>query len=305
MMDRHVPSLIIRELSRYPDCEEGGKYIGFMEQNVLPSRVVITDFLPGGPNAKRSRVEFLPDGEYQERLFRLAEKVNQAVEHLGSWHSHHCNSLQTLSDCDIAGYFKTVNKPHYRPDFFLASLVTRIPREAEDADWLQHFLFVRGDADYYDVGGEVTLVDAPTVFGHITGHSKVVSPLQESRGHRTKFDVDVSAKREATFSSGTVQGPYDPWFESEIGKQTLAEDRKFFLDTFGERFKATRVKGQIRLTGVCSNGIRISIVYPAAAGDDGIQLEIASGQRSLISISCGLSVRTVALAGAVRMQEML
>ena len=120
--------------SAIPKSEEGGKYIGyidFAEHNRSKDhhyRVIITDFLPGGPNATRTAVEFLPDGEFQEQLYRRAEKRDANVEHLGTWHSHHCNGLDRLSGGDIEGYFRTVNKAAYRPEVFVASLVKHLPK---------------------------------------------------------------------------------------------------------------------------------------------------------------------------------
>jgi ThiF family len=158
----YVPGHTGEELAKHPHCEEGGKYLGFIENEGESTRIVITDFLTGGPNAKRTRVEFLPDGDFQERLFRQAERLDRRVEHLGSWHSHHCNGLGIFSEGDIAGYFKTVNKAQYRPDLFVASLVTRIPESIEERDWLQHFLFVRGDDQFYRLDTDLRMVDAPT-----------------------------------------------------------------------------------------------------------------------------------------------
>jgi hypothetical protein len=158
VMDRSVPTFVLEELAKHPHCEEGGKYLGFIENESESAQIVITDFLPGGPKAKRTRVEFLPDGDFQERLFRQAERLDRRVEHLGSWNSHHCNGLGTFSEGDIAGYFKTVNKAHYRPDFFVASLVTRIPQSIDERDWLQHFLFVRGDDQFYRLDTDLRMV---------------------------------------------------------------------------------------------------------------------------------------------------
>src|SRR5262245_22034941 len=75
IFDRPVFEYILSELRRYPRCEEAGKYLGYLQPKVgnRGLRVIVTDFLPGGPGARRSAVEFFPDGEFQERLFRLAE----------------------------------------------------------------------------------------------------------------------------------------------------------------------------------------------------------------------------------------
>src|SRR5207245_950776 len=154
--------------------EDGGKYIGYLIENghagsegratlgIAGPAILVTDFLPSGPNAKRTAVEFMPDGEYQEHVFRRAEGLDSNVEHLGSWHSHHCNGLERLSGGDIEGYFRTVNKANYRPNFFVASLVKKIPHQGSTpSDWIDHFLFVRGVDDFYRVTDTVRLVTFP------------------------------------------------------------------------------------------------------------------------------------------------
>src|SRR5258708_29644372 len=56
IFDRHVFNYMLHELQRYPESEEGGKYVGYIdfgEHNRSKDhhyRVIITDFLPGGPN---------------------------------------------------------------------------------------------------------------------------------------------------------------------------------------------------------------------------------------------------------------
>src|SRR5206468_1732528 len=118
----------------------------------------------------RTEVELQPDGEYQERLFRQVEQVDHEIEHVGTWHSHHCNGLETLSSGDVAGYLRTVNRAEYRLDHFLASLVIRVPRDPSDQDWIDHYLFVRGDEEYYRITQLIKIIDWPTRFRLITGH---------------------------------------------------------------------------------------------------------------------------------------
>ncbi len=180
--DRRVLDYIVAELKKSPTVEEGGKYVGYLLQEGssqlstlglelnLPA-LVVTDFLPSGPNAVRTDVELRPDGEYQDRLFRRLEQIDPEIEHLGTWHSHHCNGLQTLSDGDVSGYHRTVNKRAYRPDYFLALLVTRLPHSTDDVGWIDHFLFARGQNEYDRINDSITIIDCPTRFGRHTGHS--------------------------------------------------------------------------------------------------------------------------------------
>jgi hypothetical protein len=297
VMDQHVPVFILEELAKHPHCEEGGKYLGFVESDGTSTRIIITDFLPGGPNAKRTRIEFLPDGNFQEQLFRQAERLDNRVEHLGSWHSHHCNGLDRFSDGDITGYFKTVNKGEYRQDFFVASLVTRIPGSIEERDWLQHFLFARADDRYYRLDDGLGIVDVPTTFGGITGH--FVRPHGKSDAHEHLY----SPSRHEKGDVGTRQE--SSWYESEIGRNVLAEDRRFFGETFGLQVKATRKEGRIKLLGTCQSGSVITIAYPVAPKEDLVEVSLLPRSQRPIAISCHVADRLVAVRGALSMEQLL
>jgi len=275
-----------RELSKYPDCEDGGKYIGLIERHSTTTRIVIVDFLPGGPNARRTCVEFFPDGEYQEELFRQAERLDSSIEHLGTWHSHHCNGLQTLSTGDVKGYFKTVGKRNYRPDFFLASLVTRVPQDPEEDCWVSHYLFVRKAHNYYDATSAVKLVDVTNPWQGITGH---IGLPDNAQSRKTMF-VDADLKW---------------WYESDVGRQTLAEDRKLFIEKFGHQIVAKRTKGRIMFTGTCSSGVQITIAYPATVGDKSVNISVGRDEREIVKVSCEIDFRRVAMEGTFRIAELL
>jgi len=302
LMDQSVPTFVLRELAKHPRCEEGGKYLGFIESDRESTRIVVTDFLPGGPNAKRTQVEFLPDGDFQEQLFRQAERVDSRVEHLGSWHSHHCNGLQTFSEGDVAGYLKTVNKPQYRPDFFLASLVTRMPSTLAETDWLHHFLFTRGGDCFYALHHQLNYINSPTTFGEITGHTPGhrvgFGPAGRDDGGTSSLKPDLGERLPQKNASGL-------WYESEIGRQILADDRIFFLQAFGAEVRATRTGGRIKLAGACIDGSAIVITYPAAIDDDFVEIVLKSARNRAVSISCCISEREVALKGALCMQGLL
>jgi hypothetical protein len=263
---------MLHELYRYPTSEEGGKYIGYIEStnqnqsNGFGYRIIVTDFLPGGPKARRTSVEFLPDGEFQEKLFRKAEARDHSIEHVGSWHSHHCNGLDRLSSGDIEGYFKTVNKPAYRPDVFVASLVKHLPRGPADKGWIDHFLFVRNHDCFYKVTNYVGVKDLPSKFTDITGHS---------------------------MASERVGTPGATWHETEIGKKTLAEDKRFFTEQFESNVRATRRDGVITIT--CSIDLKfIAVSYPLDADDREVKIEVGSGSRTILRIGCDYSDRKIA-----------
>jgi hypothetical protein len=74
---------MLSEIGKHPGEEEGGKYIGYLfgpgrlsihgvETRKDSHTILVTDFLPSGPNAVRTAVEFMPDGEYQGGTFPKA-----------------------------------------------------------------------------------------------------------------------------------------------------------------------------------------------------------------------------------------
>ena len=130
------------------DIEEGGKFIGRIEQTGSDLLIKVETYIDSGPRVDNSTVHLHPDGEYQEALFRIIEHFDSDIEHLGSWHSHHCNGADELSSGDIRGYFRSVNNPQYNLDFFYVLLVTRVVGRTLKA---KHFLFQRGLDKYFEL----------------------------------------------------------------------------------------------------------------------------------------------------------
>lgn len=292
LFDRNVPSHILAELSKRRDVEEGGKYVGYL-LNASDRRleglglgdgataVVITDFLPSGPNATRTAVELQPDGEYQEALFRRLEAVDSAIEHLGTWHSHHCNGLQTLSSGDVAGYLRTVNRREYRPDFFVASLVKRIPRDVDEPGWIDHYLFAKDNDEYYTITESVRLMEYPTIFGNLTGHR-----LDEQSSTPSMRRGNPAPAADAIV-----------WYESDEGRTTLAEDKRYLADRFGPGVTATRRGQSITMTARAGR-VTISTTYPDLVDRDHVVISMRSDDTVVMEISTTLRWRRAALAAA-------
>lgn len=293
LFDRRVFDYMLRELSKDLSVEEGGKYVGYLLQasDALLERIgsrarraiVIVDFLPSGPNAVRTAVELMPDGPYQEALFREIERLDPAVEHVGTWHSHHCNGLLRLSDRDVSGYFKTVNKAAYRPDFLVASLVTRVPRDVEDVGWIDHFLFVRGSDVYHKITDQIRVVAWPS-FAGILGHG----PTRPAARPRTTADL-TPAPREPK--------PAGAWFDTEDGRGVLAADKRLFDQTFSS-VTATRRDGQITLTGQTESR-SVAVTYPRDAGDAKVSVMLRVEDSVVLRMECVISHRTLAYKAAL------
>ena len=154
--------------SIYDDCdrfdadETGGRLLGTYRKSGDHYEIELKGLLQAGPNAERSPVYFMQDGDYQEKLFRAIEEAHPDVEHLGNWHTHHVNGLQTLSSGDKTTYTKTVNHPNHNTDFFYALLVTRKNSRGDPRYQIKHFFFRRNDPNIYEVpAAEVKTVDVP------------------------------------------------------------------------------------------------------------------------------------------------
>jgi hypothetical protein len=303
LFDRRVFGYMVQELAKCPTVEEGGKYVGYCLSASDPrlraldlrdgiDALVVTDFLPSGPRAIRTAVELQPDGEYQEALFRRLEQSDPAIEHMGTWHSHHCNGLPTLSGGDIEGYLRTVNRREYRLDFFLASLVTRLPHDADATGWIDHYLFIRGDKDYYRITDAIQLIDWPTSFGAHTGH------LPQVRTSRRSQEISDNPHRPAD------EKPAAAWYETTDGRAALAEDKRFFKATFEEPASATRRASQITLTGRKGRAA-VSLTYPANPADTKVGLTMKHADLVIFEISCDLRWRHLAVSAALAAIERL
>ena len=133
----------------------------------------ITGIIEAGPQAKRSAVSFFQDGNYQERIFRQIESSHPEIEHLGNWHTHHVNGLQTLSGGDIETYHRTVNHHNHNTPFFYALLVTAKHKTSDPLRryTVKHYVFRRGDERVYEIPlHHVQIVDKPLLWPPESAH---------------------------------------------------------------------------------------------------------------------------------------
>lgn len=160
-MARGVLESVFDECDRYDTDETGGRLLGTYKQHKGRLDIDVRGILEPGPNAQRTPTFFLQDGDYQEKLFRAIEAVHPDVEHLGNWHTHHVNGLQTLSGGDKATYTRVVNHVKHNTDFFYALLVVKKNSGGNPRYEVKHFIFRRGDETFYEIPhAKVRLVDA-------------------------------------------------------------------------------------------------------------------------------------------------
>jgi hypothetical protein len=155
---------VFDECDKYNADETGGRLLGTYRHVRGRYDIEVKGVLEPGPRAERSPTYFLQDGDFQEKQFRAIEASHPEIEHLGNWHTHHVNGLQTLSGGDKETYFKTVNHANHNTDFFYALLVVKKNRSDNPRYEVKHFIFCRGQDTIYEIPSKnVRLVDAPVV----------------------------------------------------------------------------------------------------------------------------------------------
>lgn len=170
--------VIFEECDKFPDAETGGRIIGNYVDLGGELRIEVSGVIESGPRARRTAVSFFQDGDYQEQVFRQLEAKDPNIEHLGNWHTHHMNGLDTLSGGDIATYQRVVNHQKHNTDFFYALLVTAKNKSSDPLQRyrIRHYFLRRGDDHIYEIPGrQVSLTDSTTVWPAAGG----ASPMDE------------------------------------------------------------------------------------------------------------------------------
>jgi integrative and conjugative element protein (TIGR02256 family) len=152
---------IFDECDRYDVCETGGRVLGFYRGSGEVLKIDVCALIGPGPNARRTATSLFQDGEYQERLFRAVEKQHPTIQHLGNWHTHHCNGLEVLSAGDGETYRKHVNSKNHNTNFWYALLVTRKTPNQVSRYAVKHYILFRGDGTIYEIPpAQVDVTDA-------------------------------------------------------------------------------------------------------------------------------------------------
>jgi hypothetical protein len=257
-----------QEILAHPQVEVGGKYVGFIggtkrsesleERHEAMSRLVleVVDYIDDGPRAERTPTFHHGDAQFQTEEFRKLEARLPEIEHLGSWHSHHPNGLNSLSSGDVDGYRETVNAQGHNHDFFLASLGT----DSRGFVSARHFLFVRGDEHYYELADEnLVVTDGPGAAGTAT-----VSP-------------EPAALGPAPLS---VPG----WTDSRQGQERLARDRALVSEYKGLRHvvRSDRIAVTGQLTFEGRIPVTLHLLYPSSVhAADGLMKVSVPGRQNL------------------------
>lgn len=184
-------TVIFDECDQFAHDETGGRVVGTFRQHGGKLSLQVTGIIESGPQADRSPVSFFQDGKHQERIFRQIEDHHPETEHLGNWHTHHVNGLQTLSGGDIDTYSRTVTHRKHNTSFFYAILVTAKHRTTDPLRRysLRHYVFHRGDDKFYEVSPDmIQIVNEPLVWPSATPHGK-------TEGRKGQLDLGVQPER--------------------------------------------------------------------------------------------------------------
>jgi len=95
---------IAKLVEKYPEKEVGGDLWGLMRTDGLYNILYTTG---PGPKAHGGSFEFTQDKNYQKMLADTLHK-RYAIEHIGSWHSHHSLGLTRPSSGDISTFTHSI-----------------------------------------------------------------------------------------------------------------------------------------------------------------------------------------------------
>jgi len=205
--------------------EEGGKFLGKIQQNGNQLLIKVESYIDSGVNVDNSSGHLMPDGDYQEKLFRLVEKFDPTLDYIGSWHSHHCNGFPELSSGDIRGYQETVNSRAYDVDYLFVILVTGFKKSSTEK---RYYLFIRSQNDFYEIDkSSVRFVGQSSVVESILSETeKLAFKLRKNK--LSAYAYHQSQNQSSSFNIDPLQ-------------EIRSEDHKWILGKFPSA-KTTRNK---------------------------------------------------------------
>lgn len=231
-----VPRSIIERIRKTiskSNVEEGGKFLGNIETNGQDIHVNVNTFIDSGPGVSKSQTHIVPDGEYQETIYRLVEFLDPSIEHIGTWHSHHCNGLESLSEGDVRGYYESVNHRHYNGDYFLVMLV--VSTKGLSLDY-RLYLFIRGRQEYMELDPTQTvsitaskffleslLIEAEKATGQMTRDHRSIQSCKPFSAKESK-NTDAIPPSSNT-AANSIKGKSTA---ESVGKSLLAKDNQWF-----------------------------------------------------------------------------
>ncbi|MHA1742587.1 MAG: hypothetical protein ACTSVD_10925 [Candidatus Thorarchaeota archaeon] len=233
--------------------EEGGVLLGYIRRRSVPyvtpmgrgedtslrdsADLVVVDQVVSGLNAQKTAVSLHSDHDSQEYVFRRLEHVEPDIQHLGSWHSDHCNGLDTLNGGDLQSYYAIVNSRNHAHRFYLAILWTRLPEflvpnhhgdpvltNRADRDMLQcvrFFLIMRGRQGIHVLNPMLVGIENITELSY----EKLIEELTEDEYARR---MSYGQGREERPTKEDVTG--GPWYKRPAARRIFGADTVLFKD---------------------------------------------------------------------------
>jgi hypothetical protein len=269
----------------HSDIEEGGKLLGQISQDKNHMTIKVLSYIDSGPGVDNSATHLHPDGDYQESMFRVLETLDPAIEHIGSWHSHHCNGLPELSGGDIRGYQRSVNNRQYNLDYFFVILIYGFSRKGLRA---KYYLFRRGFHDYLQIQN-IAVETIPGVYPYedllsigekMSGQARMPTGFKDT-ADRTKKDCSRSSPANAPFDSL---------------KEILAADSKWLKENFPSAIATRSKTRQIRWRWQIDweeDFLFVHYTYPSALKEDEVgvaTLEIYFDKAKIIDEAIALNI---------------
>lgn len=213
---RSALGAIFDECDRYNVDETGGRLIGTYRRDGKQYEIQVQGVIGPGPNAQRSPTCFYQDGEYQENIFRSIEDNHPTIEHLGNWHTHHVNGLNTLSGGDRTTYFTTVNHPNHNTDFFYALLVTRRTPGQDLRYEVKNFVIRRNDDTVYEIPDDQVQVTGEPILWPL------VAKTAPSKPHPVNHHTDEALPNPERAKDQEFFSEFYPDFRSLLSKRLNA-----------------------------------------------------------------------------------
>jgi hypothetical protein len=231
------------------NIEEGGKFLGKIYENRNQISITIYSYIDAGPRVSNSQTHIIPDGEYQENIFRVIERYDSSIEHIGSWHSHHCNGYQDLSNGDIKGYYHNVNSKDYNSDWFFVMLITSITKQKMEA---KYYLFHRGDDEIYTIDKKKI-----SVISQEYGNENILREVE-------KATYSYRNQRQQSFSPSPEREQSRAWEEAMM--KIRAEDKAWIENKFSSssifRNKIDNTINWRWIIPVFQDELKITYTYP-------------------------------------------
>jgi hypothetical protein len=243
-------TFIARCVLDFNDLETGGDYFGYWNKDGMPVIKYVT-----GPGKKTTRTStsFYQDIEY---LHECGDYIHGkfALEHIGSWHSHHKLGLDHPSGGDVNTMRNCLNTQGV--DKFFITICNII---SSDEVNINGFLFSNAFRNLYEKSDWVILPDASPYRRQIEDKADFITYPKTKKAKFRVSQTTLNASKKI-IQPEKADLPKDSYFDTEEG-------RKFLKNEF-EKIKEDKDASDVEIIQNADKTIGISFKY------EGKELEI-------------------------------